>query len=398
MKAYQYMIIGGGMTGSAAAMEIRKNDPNGSIAMFSKENFMPYNRPPLTKGLWDGKDIEDIVRPMQELHVDLFLNDAVAQISPEKKTITDEKGENYRYDKLLLATGGHPIHLPDAPEGVIFYRTRADYHRLQELVSAKDQFCVIGGGFIGSEISAALNKQGKSVTMIFPEAGISGLRFPDDLAKFLNDYYREKGVDVLDGYRVKSIHKQDEHYQVTYQHVNEDSEKSSDFDVVIVGIGIKPNVYLAEEAGLEVEDGIVVNEYLQTSDPDIFAAGDVAYFFNPGLGKRVRVEHEDNANSMGAAAGRNMAAEMKKYDHFPFFYSDLFDLGYEAVGEMNKDLDIYEDWIEEFKQGTVYYLDEGQIRGLIFWNLWGQVDKGRKVITEGKTYQQSELKGLFSEE
>ena len=398
MQTYQYIIVGGGMTGSAAVMEIRKKDSKGSIAMFSKENFLPYNRPPLTKGLWDGKDVEDIVRPMQDYDVELFLNTAVKRISPESKTVTDEHGEKYKYDKLLLATGGHPIHLPDVPEGVIFYRTRADYHKLKELVSAKDQFCVIGGGFIGSEIAAALNKQDKQVTMIFPETGISGLRFPDDLAKFLNDYYREKGVDVLDGYLVKSINKKGARFQVAYKHIDEETIENKTFDAVIVGVGIKPNIYLAEEAGLEVDDGIVVNEYLQTTDPDIFAAGDVAYFFNTGLGRRVRVEHEDNANTMGAAAGRNMSAEMEKYDHFPFFYSDLFDLGYEAVGEMNKDFEIFEDWIEEFKKGTIYYLDQGKIRGLIFWNLWGQVDKGRKLISEGKTYQQSDLKGLFSKD
>ena len=398
MQTYQYIIVGGGMTGSAAVMEIRKKDSKGSIAMFSKENFLPYNRPPLTKGLWDGKDVEDIVRPMQDYDVELFLNTAVKRISPESKTVTDEHGEKYKYDKLLLATGGHPIHLPDVPEGVIFYRTRADYHKLKELVSAKDQFCVIGGGFIGSEIAAALNKQDKHVTMIFPETGISGMRFPDDLAKFLNDYYREKGVDVLDGYLVKSINKKGARYQVAYKHIDEETIENKTFDAVIVGVGIKPNIYLAEEAGLEVDDGIVVNEYLQTTDPDIFAAGDVAYFFNTGLGRRVRVEHEDNANTMGAAAGRNMSAEMEKYDHFPFFYSDLFDLGYEAVGEMNKDFEIFEDWIEEFKKGTIYYLDQGKIRGLIFWNLWGQVDKGRKLISEGKTYQQSDLKGLFSKD
>jgi NADPH-dependent 2,4-dienoyl-CoA reductase/sulfur reductase-like enzyme len=398
MKTYYYSIIGGGMAGSASAMEIRKHDPNGSIAMFSKENFMPYNRPPLTKGLWDGEDVEDIMRPMQDYNVDFFLNTAVSGIDPAKKILMDENGEKYKFDKLLLATGGYPIHLPDVPESMIYYRTRADYHKLHELTASKDTFCVIGGGFIGSEIAAALNKNGKQVTMIFPETGISGLRFPDDLANFLNDYYRGKGVNIFEGHLVESISKQDNRYQVKFKQVDQGTTKQEIFDIVIVGIGIKPNVSLAESAGLDVDDGIVVNEYLQTSHPDIFAAGDVAYFLNKGLNKRMRVEHEDNANKMGAVAGRNMAGEMIEYDNFPFFYSDLFDLGYEAVGEMNKDLDIFEDWIDEFKKGTIYYLDQRKIRGLIFWNLWGQVDKGRQVISNGESYQESDLTGLFSED
>jgi NADPH-dependent 2,4-dienoyl-CoA reductase/sulfur reductase-like enzyme len=153
---------------------------------------------------------------------------------------------------------------------------------------------------------------------------------------------------------------------------------------------------LAEDAGLDVEDGIVVNEYLQTSDPNIFAAGDVAYFEHKGLDKRTRVEHEDNANTMGMLAGKNMSGKMESYDHIPFFYSDLFDFGYEAVGEMNKDYEIYSDWIEPFKKGTIFYLKDNKIRGLIFWNLWGKVDKGRDLFREGKEYRIDELIGLFS--
>lgn len=396
MKDYHYIIVGGGMTGSAAAMQIRKNDPHGSIAMFTAENFNPYNRPPLTKGLWDGKNIEDIVRPMQDYDVDLFLSTTINKLSPEKKTVTDEQGTEYQYKKLLLATGGRPTHLPDTPDGVVFYRTRADYEKLRDLAKSKDKFCVIGGGFIGSEISAALNKQGKQVTLIFPEAGISGLRFPDDLAEFLNQYYRQKGVNVRPGYVVQSITKQAQGFQVESKPVDGQDRIKESFDGVIVGVGIQPNVSLAEEAGLAVGNGIIVNEYLQTSVPDIFAAGDVANFFNSALGKRVRVEHEDNANTMGTAAGRNMSSEMEKYDHFPFFYSDLFDLGYEALGEMNKDYDIVEDWIADYQKGTIFYLDQGKIRGLIFWNLWGQIEKGRKLISEGRSYQKSDLLGLFS--
>ena len=397
MEKFKYIIIGGGMTGSAAVMGIRKNDQDGSIAMFTKEPYGPYNRPPLTKGLWDGKKLEDIMRPIEKYDIDLYLETAIGSINPGQKEVITNNGEKYQYEKLLIATGGDPITLPDLPEGVISYRTRQDYEELKALSETKDSFCVVGGGFIGSEIAAALTNNGKDVTMIFPEVGISGLRFPDDLAEFLNGYYQEKGVTVLNGYLVKSITKKGAGYLVSYQAKNSEQVQEKEFDAVIIGIGIKPNLHLTEDAGLAVKDGIVVNQYLQTSDPDIYAAGDVAYFTNVGLDKRMRVEHEDNANTMGMVTGRNMSGDQEKYDHMPFFYSDLFDLGYEAVGEMNKDYQIYSDWIEPYKKGTIYYLKDDKIRGLIFWNLWGKVDQGREIIGKGEKVQISDLQGRFSD-
>jgi len=194
MKDYKYIIIGGGMTGSSAVMGIRKIDPDGTIALFSIEPYKPYNRPPLTKGLWDGKDIESIMRPIEKYDVDLFLETRVEKINPDEKWILTDKDETFKYGNLLIASGGDPIQMPGTPEGVISYRTRADYEKLNKLAKTKQTFCVIGGGFIGSEITAALTKNGKQVTMIFPEIGISGLLFPDELSKFLNDYYQEQGV------------------------------------------------------------------------------------------------------------------------------------------------------------------------------------------------------------
>jgi 3-phenylpropionate/trans-cinnamate dioxygenase ferredoxin reductase component len=395
MKSYKYMIVGGGMTGSAAVMGIRKNDPDGSIAMFTKEPFGPYNRPPLTKGLWDGKDIESIMRPMDQHQVDIFLETPIDEISPDQKQIRTAAGETFGYEKLLIATGGDPIQIPGSPEGVIAYRTRSDFHKVEKLVKEKDHFGIIGGGFIGSELAAALVKNKKQVTMIFPEAGICGELFPEDLSDFLVHYYQEKGVKVLKEQLVDTINKDGDQFKVQYHNIEDHQVADAPFDVVIVGIGIKPNTALGVTAGIEVDNGIIVNENLQTNFPDIFAAGDVANFKHIPLGKRVRVEHEDNANSMGMLAGQNMSGESQKYDHFPFFYSDLFDLGYEAVGDFDKDLEIFEDWIEPFKQGTIFYLEDDKIRGIIFWNLWDKVDQGRELIQSGKSFTKSDLKRMF---
>ncbi|HWC59198.1 MAG TPA: FAD-dependent oxidoreductase, partial [Verrucomicrobiae bacterium] len=164
-------------------------------------------------------------------------------------------------------------------------------------------------------------------------------------------------------------------------------------DGVVAGLGIEPSTDLAAKAGLKVENGIIVDAFLQTSVPDVFAAGDVASFHNPALDQRLRVEHEDNANTMGKMAGRNMAGKREPYDHLPFFYSDLFDLGYEAVGELDSKLEIVVDWKTENREGVIYYLREGRVRGVLLWNTWGQVDNARELISSKRVYGASDLKG-----
>ncbi len=395
MKPYKYIIIGGGMTGFSAVKGIRENDPDGTLAMFTKEPYQPYDRPPLTKGLWDDKEVESIEHPLDEYHVDLFLETAVESISPENDQVTTETGEAFSYEKLLIATGGDPIHLPDAPEEVIYYRTRADFHQLEQLTEQKSDLCIIGGGFIGSELAAALAKNGNQVTMIFPEHGISGAIFPQDLSDYMVNYYQEQGVEVLRDKLVDALKKEGSDYEVHYHDINNDQAAHAHFDAVIAGLGIRPNTMLAEKAGIPTDDGIVVNSFLQTNFANVFAAGDVANFILKPLGERMRVEHEDNAKAMGFRVGQNMSGELSPYDHFPFFYSDLFDYGYEAVGVISGNMDIYEDWLEPFKKGTVFYLKDDRIRGLLFWNLWDKVDEGREIIKSGKTYRKDQLNGMF---
>ena len=162
---------------------------------------------------------------------------------------------------------------------------------------------------------------------------------------------------------------------------------------MVAGIGIVPNVELASGAGIEVQDGVVVADDLRTSAGDVFAAGDLASFSSPVLGRRVRVEHEDNANTMGLAAGRSMAGQPEPYHHLSFFYSDLFELGYEAVGELDSRLEIFADWQEPHRKGVVYYLGDGRLRGVLLWNVWDQVAHARKLITESGPVRPEDLKG-----
>ena len=388
MKNYRYLIVGGGMTADAAVRGIRERDKDGTIAVLSGEKHPPYDRPPLSKKLWTGKPLDSIWRKTEQAGADLFLNTRAVNGDVAKKTITDNLGEVYGYEKLLLATGGTPRRLPFADDGVIYFRTLDDYQRLRTLADRRSEFIVIGGGFIGSEIAAALALSGCKVSMAFPDSGIGARIYPPKLSEFLNDYFRGKGVNVLPGEKVRAAEKNGTRFTV-----NTENGKTLSADAIVAGIGIEPEVGLAKSLGLKIDNGIMVDEALRAAPPDIFAAGDVANFYSLALGVRRRVEHEDNANTMGALAGRNMAGGSYKYEHLPYFYSDLFDLGYEAVGEFGAGMDIVEDWKEPFRQGVIYYLKAGHVRGVLLWNTWGQLEAARALIVAKETFNAAALVG-----
>ncbi len=374
------------MAADAAVRGIRELDPDGPVGLVSAEAHPPYNRPPLSKGLWKGAPLERVWRRTEELGVELHLGRTVVHLDLQNKQVTDDAGEVYGFHRLLLATGGSPLRFET--DGVVYFRTLDDYRTLRELVDQRQRFVVVGGGFIGSEIAAALAQLGRRVTMLFLEDGIGGRLFPVGLRLFLNDYYRERGVEVVPNQAVARVERSGDGFVVHTQ-----AGLRYEADGVVAGLGIRPNTELASCAGLPVENGIVVDEFLRAGHPDVFAAGDVTYFFNPALGKRIRVEHEDNANTQGQLAGRNLAGANEQYTHLPFFYSDLFDLGYEAVGEVDAKLDVVEDWKEPYREGVVYYLHQGRVRGILLWNVWGQVDAARELIAEPGPHDPASLRG-----
>ncbi len=388
MTHYDYLIVGGGMTADAAVQGIREVDSSGTIGLFSAEADAPYDRPPLSKGLWKGKPLDGIWRRTQDRKVDLHLGCRAEKLDADRKQIIDEKGNAYAYGKLLLATGGRPRRLPFGEGHIIYFRSIEDYRRLRALAQKGKRFAVIGGGFIGSEIAAALSMNGVQVVMIFPESGIGARAYPHELSDFLNGYYRDQGVEVLPGMSVEALERKGEQSVLSLS-----NQCQITVDGVVAGIGIEPDVSLAQQAGVTLDNGIAVDEFLRTNRRDIYAAGDVASFHNPSLDKRMRVEHEDNANTMGKQAGRNMAGREEPYHYLPYFYSDLFDLGYEAVGELDAQLETLADWKEPFKKGVVYYLRESRVRGVLLWNVWDQVPAAREVIAERGPLTPQDLKG-----
>jgi NADPH-dependent 2,4-dienoyl-CoA reductase/sulfur reductase-like enzyme len=374
-NVFDYHIIGAGMAGEAAAQALREADAGATIGMLGEESHPPYDRPPLSKALWKGGKEADIWRPIDKARAVVTLQRRALKIDRQAHTVRDDAGDAWKYRKLLIATGGTPRRLPSGGDDFIYYRTFDDYRRLRRSVKPGARIAVIGGGFIGSEIAAAMAMNGCKVTMLFPDDAIGARVYPDALADAVTAYFREKGVDVRAGITAKGGAADAD--GMTIELSDGDTLRA---DAVVAGLGIVPNTRIAEEAGLEVGNGIVVNDHLQTSDPDIYAAGDVASFPAPALGHRIRVEHENAAITMGARAGKCMAGQDAPYDELPFFYSDLFELGYEAVGTLDSRLETVEQWVTPFREGVVYYLDAGRVRGVLLWNTWGQVDAARNLI------------------
>ena len=387
---YDYLIVGAGMAADAAARALREVDAAARIGLVGAEAEAPYDRPPLSKALWKpGHDADSVDRgTVAATGATLHLGRRAVRLDTTAHRVEDERGERYTYRKLLLATGGAPRALSFGGERVLSYRTLPDYRRLRALAQPDAHIAVVGGGFIGSELAASLRGAGCRVSLVFPEAVLGERVFPAALARHIDACYRERGVALHPGERVAGGRADAQGVQLTLA-----SGASLAADAVVAGLGIVPDVALAEAGGLAVDNGIVVDAYLRSSAPDVYAAGDVASFRDAVLGLRRRVEHEDNALQMGRAAARNMAGLAEPWTHLPFFYSDLFDFGYEAVGLLDARLETVADWVVPLREGAVYYLDDGRVRGALLWNLWGQTEHARALLAERGPHDAESLRG-----
>jgi len=386
METTKYLIVGGGMTAEAAIEGIRAHDAEGGIVVVGAERHPPYKRPPLTKKLWSGDPEEKIWYDPALGGADAKLGRRIVGVDLDARRARDDRGGEYAYEQVLLATGSTPRRLGGTDDEVVYFRTLDDYRKLRAIAEGGAYVIVIGGGFIGSELAAALTGVGAKVTMVFPEATIAARVLPPDLGAFVTGYYRDKGVEVLAEQTVESVDK---------TRVELGSGRVLEADAVVAGLGILPVVEVAEGAGLAVDNGIVVDEYGRAGGrSDVFAAGDVANFPSPVLGRRFRVEHEDHARTHGRVVGANMAGANEPYRHLPFFYSDMFDLGYEAVGDVDPRLAMLEAWEEPNRKGVVAYVDaERRPRGFLLWDTWGKVDEAREVILAAAPLEAGALLG-----
>lgn len=336
MRTTKYLLIGGGLASSQAAKQLREQDPQGSITLVGEESYVPYDRPPLSKEFLRGEKLRnelffDPEQYFRDQKIDLILGVAAQRLEPSKRTVTLANGESLAFEKALIATGGRPIFLKipgNDLSGVYYLRTLDDSSAIAAEATAGKQAVLIGAGFIGMEVAASLTQRGVQVTVIERQPHIWA-RFADaTLARFFEDYCTPKGIRFYTTETVAKIQGKGRASSVVTQ-----SGKEFPCDFVCIGVGLIPNVELAQEAGLEIDNGIVVNEYLQSSHLEIYAAGDVANYLDPIFGRRRRVEHWGHAEYCGQLAGQNMAGAKNKYDLLTHVWSDIFDLHLEFAGD-----------------------------------------------------------------
>jgi len=332
-----FVIVGASLAGATAAQVLREEGFTGRLVLIGSEPNRPYERPPLSKGLLQGTlQLEDVFVHPSDWYawndVELRLGTTVTAIDRAAHTLTCDDGEVVTYDRLLLATGSEPRRLPVPGadlDKVVYLRRLEDTDRLRVAFGESTRIAIIGAGWIGLEVAAAARAAGLEVTVLevaeLPLLRVLGA----EVAQVFADLHREHGVHLLTGVQVTGL-SGDGTGIVTGVELSDGTTVPA--DLVLVGVGIAPVVALAADAGLAVSDGVDVDEHLRTADPAVFAAGDVANAAHPALGRRLRVEHWENARRQGALAARSMLGQDVVFDRLPYFFSDQYDLGMEYVG------------------------------------------------------------------
>jgi programmed cell death 8 (apoptosis-inducing factor) len=427
--SYKYVIVGLGTAGYSALKVLRESDPNAKILVVGYEPNTPYERPPLSKELWwtddpdvgnkleftnyKGEKATPFYETPEELskypNVKVLTNMAVVDLDVDRKGLMLADGTIVFFEKCLLATGGHPRSLPNQLKHpkVTTFRTIQDFQMLDKVTRDPTikHITIIGGGFLGTELAAALNKRGKQfgfkVAQVFPESGCMALNIPQYLSDYATKLMRNDGVDVRPGVFANEIKALENENKLELLLSDKTSIQT---DHIVVAVGIKPNTGLAEKSNLEVDrenGGIVVNAELQARS-DIYVAGDVASYYDAVLGRR-RVEHYDHAQASGAHAAKNMLGARKPYTYQPFFWGNMNGIPYEAVGIIDSRLETVGVWQKgpqteggestadyqnnnEFKRGVVYYLKNKKIVGVLLWNLFERVEDAQRAIKLGREF------------
>ncbi|MBB5832625.1 NAD(P)/FAD-dependent oxidoreductase [Brachybacterium aquaticum] len=384
-ERYDHVIIGGGIAADAAARAIREEDEDATIAILSADPHGPVYRPALSKTLWTGDDPDPDSQDLgtaEATGADLFTSTLVTSLLPASRTVVTARGHRVHYGTALLATGASARRLSGVDDQrVMSLRTVGDYRHLRSLAADGARVVVVGGGYIGTEVAAALTRTGAEVTLAHGGTRVLEHMLPDSLTGHLEEVFTDRGVQLVGGFRLGSI------ASGATLTLHAHNGETLTADAVVLGLGAELNTSLARAAKIYTDrDAVVVDPHLRTSSPHVFAAGDIALYDDALLGRR-HVEHVDHAEASGAVAGRNMTRpeeEREVYDHTPLFFSDLFDDGYEAVGNLDTSLETVEVWNEDRTAAVVHYLDDGAVEGVLLWNTWDSVPSARQLIADSQ--------------
>ena len=395
VRDVEHLIIGGGVAAAKAAEGLRAAAGEGSAVVMTAEPELPYERPPLSKEFLRGEAGREKTRTHDEAwyrehDVEVLLATRASTLDPSTRTVTTEIGDQLRYGGLVLATGAISVRLGlpgEELEGVYYLRTVDDSERLRAAISRAETMVVIGGGFIGAEVAASATQMDTRVTLLELAETLWTRAVGPQMGRFFEEFLRDRGVHVRTGIGARGLEGNGGVEAV----VLPDGTRLA-ADVVVIGVGVRPDVDLAERAGLAVDDGILVDEQLRAAGPRaprgelrIWAAGDVANAAHPLCG-RIRIEHWAEALNQGLIAGRNLAGASERYDRVPYFFSDQFDLSLSYLGHVGE-------WDELVTRGdqrvkepkfVAWYLRQGIPRAALIVNDWDAEDPVREVIRRGE--------------
>lgn len=383
------VIVGGGLAAGSAVVTLRERGYDGRLTLVTDERHLPHERPPLSKGYLAGTtDLAELMVKPQQWYVDhdveVLTGQAARSLDLASRAVVVD-GDELGFDKLLLATGSSPRRLPaleasGAP--VAYLRTIGDSDRLRAAIQQGRRLAVVGGGWIGLEVAATARSAGCEVTVVemldVPLKRVLGA----EVGAVFAQLHREKGVDLRVGVSVSGVERNGEGAAVSL-----DDGTNVDADLVVVGAGATPNLDLARAAGLDVGDGVLVDSRLCTSHPDVYAAGDIALAEHPRLGRRVRVEHWDNAAEQGRTAAANMLGAGEAYGRLPYFFTDQYDLGMEYVGHVDPDGcdEVVLRGDVEGRVFTAFWVRQGRVVAGMQVNDWDVMDQVRAVVESGAT-------------
>ncbi len=389
-----FAIIGGGQAGGWTAKTLRDQGFDGRIVLIGDETWIPYERPPLSKQVLLGEEPPESTylwpaEMYDEAAIELRLGTAVASIAPADHAIALESGETIAYDRLMIATGGRarPLPVPGAElDGVHTLRGLDDTAAIRAGISPGARIFVVGGGWIGLEVAAASRKQGAEVTLVEAADRLCGRALTTDFSARLLDLHREHGIDI----RLETSVERFEGDGKLARAILSDGT-TVETGTAVIGIGLVPNVELAAEAGLAVDNGITVDEFGRTSDPDIFAAGDVTNHPNALLGRRIRLESWENAQNQAIAAAKSMLDAGEAYNEIPWFWSDQYDVNIQLAGLPGDTDRTVVRGDAEAREFVEFYLKDGRIEGAAAMNNPRDLRFARRLIQSKKQFDPAQL-------